>query len=67
LDDSVLARLIREAAESVFSVMLDLPIESGEGQRVVPTSDGYDGVIALVPLAGTLVGSGRLVCGARLA
>ncbi len=60
-------RLIREATESVFSVMLDLPIEAGPVERVVPTSDGYDGVIALVPLGGTIIGSGRLICGARLA
>ena len=64
MDDSELARLIREATEGVFSVMLELPIESGTVQRVVPTSGGYDDVIAPVRLGGTLIGSGRLGCGA---
>ncbi len=67
MDDTLLARLIREATESVFSVMLGLPVEPGAVLRVEPTSDGYDGVIALVPLGGALIGSGRVVCGARLA
>ncbi len=67
MNDQELAATIREAAGSVFSLMLGLPLESGPEYRAEAGSEGYDGVIALVPMGGSWTGSGRIICGSRLA
>lgn len=59
--------VIRGATQEVFSMMLGLAIESGEAYREKTEDRSFDGVVALVGLAGTWVGAGRLSCSAPFA
>jgi chemotaxis protein CheX len=58
---------IKTATQQVFSTMLNLQVEAGEEfvekQEPAPTS----GVVSIVGLAGTWIGSGSLSCSAALA
>jgi chemotaxis protein CheX len=62
-----LAAAIETASKEVFSTMLNLEIKTGqvfvEKEEAAPTS----GVVSLIGLAGTWVGSGSLSCSAKLA
>lgn len=62
-----LAEAIRGATREVFSTMLNLAVEGGavfvEKEEATPTS----GVVSLIGLAGSWVGSGSLACSAGCA
>jgi chemotaxis protein CheX len=62
-----LVRAIRAATEEVFSTMLNLTVTAGEvfveKEEPVPSS----GVVSLIGLAGSWVGSGSLACSAGFA
>lgn len=61
------ARLVSEATTSVFSMMLDLPVEIGESYVEPSGPADFDGVISIVSLAGPWIGAGRIACGVSLA
>lgn len=62
-----LAEAIRKATDDVFTTMLNLTVQPGdvfvEKEEAVPTS----GVVSLIGLAGSWVGSGSLACSAGFA
>jgi chemotaxis protein CheX len=53
---------IRAAAAEVFETMLSLEMTGGEPYTEPNTAETTDGVVALIGLAGTMVGSGVLHC-----
>lgn len=58
-----LTALITNATADVFATMLDMPLVAGEAhQRQHDLSAHFDGVIAVVGLAGDWIGSGGLCC-----
>ena len=67
LSQDELVQAIRGATEEVFSTMLNLEITAGEvfeeKEEAVPSS----GVVSLIGLAGSWVGSGSLACSAACA
>lgn len=58
---------IRYAAESVFGTMLGLPLESGTAYLERSGAPGFDGVVALVGLAGSWTGAGKVCFSAPFA
>ena len=67
VDDIVSA--VRSAAHDVFSLMLNLPLEDRPFYEKVDTDppENADGVEALVGIAGTWSGTGRICCTPRFA
>lgn len=67
ISEEELVNAIRSATEEVFSTMLNLNLTQGEvfleKEEPVPSS----GVVSLIGLAGTWVGSGSLACSASFA
>ena len=67
MESEQLVRIIRTSTEEVFSMMLGIPIETG-APRIEPQGDqSFDGVVAIVGLAGSFVGAGRISCSAPFA
>ena len=62
-----LAAMVRGATEEIFSTMLGIDIRAEAPYEQESDSEAFDGVIALVGLAGAWVGSGRISCSAALA
>lgn len=67
LGQVTLVNAILAATSEVFEVMLNLEIAAGPAYRAPPSSEPTDGVIALVGLAGTWVGTGIVQCDTGLA
>jgi chemotaxis protein CheX len=64
--DDIVA-MIREAANSVFSTMLNLPLENQAPRQESGDPDPVHGVVALVGIAGSWTGMGRMYCSAEFA
>lgn len=62
-----LVSIIQAATDEVFSTMLGMPLTPGESHTEKSGSECFDGVVALVGLAGAWVGSGRVACSAPFA
>ncbi len=62
-----LAPIIVSATNDVFATMLNLPVSAGEPHVDRSTPPSFDGVIALVGIAGSWHGSGRLAMTAGFA
>ena len=62
-----LVTVIRTATEDVFSTMLMVEVEGEPAYQERESAQTFDGVIALIGLAGTYVGSGRIACAPGLA
>jgi chemotaxis protein CheX len=67
VNDEKLVSTICGATDEVFSTMLGIPVETGPHRVEKGGSQPFDGVIALVGLAGSWVGAGRISCSAALA
>ena len=67
LDHAAVAASIRAATEEVFSTMLGMESTPGDYAVVREAPAAIDGVVALIGLAGTWVGTGMLSCSAALA
>jgi chemotaxis protein CheX len=67
IDTDTVAQALRQATAEVFSTMLELEVQAGEPylQRDVPGMS--EGVIALIGMAGTWIGTGSLSMSATLA
>jgi len=62
-----IAQTIRAATQEVFSTMLNLTVEAGESPaEKIPPEPG-SGVVSLIGLAGSWVGSGSIICTSELA
>ena len=66
IDTSVIVGAVQQATESVFSMMLDLPVEI-QPHQTVPQPDPVDGVVALLGFTGPWTGTGVLYCDERFA
>ena len=63
-----LASAIKAATGEVFSTMLGMEVSADDGVTVVDTANSSSsGVVSLIGLAGSWVGTGSLVCSASLA
>jgi len=58
---------VTESTNAVFSTMLGLGIEAGEPREEPAETSSFDGVVALVGVAGPWTGSGRISCSSRFA
>lgn len=58
---------VRSATEDVFSTMLNLPLAAEDPRAESAEPRSFDGVVALVGVAGSWTGSGRISCTARFA
>jgi chemotaxis protein CheX len=67
IDQVTLVNAILAATAEVFEVMLNLEITAGPAYREPPSSEPFDGVVALVGLAGPWVGTGIIQCDTVLA
>lgn len=59
--------IIRESTEQVFSMMLGLPLEAEEAyleNARAESAESFDGLVSVIGLAGSCVGSGRISCSA---
>lgn len=66
IDTSVIVGAVQQATESVFSMMLDLPVKVQPHQTVLQP-DPVDGVVALLGFTGPWAGTGVLFCDERFA
>src|SRR5580704_14156117 len=55
------------ATQDVFSTMLSLPLEAGPAREETCDPANFNGVVALVAIAGEWVGSGRISCSSKFA
>lgn len=62
-----IAAAVRSAAEEVFSTMLQVPLEIGPPRDETEEPESYDGVVALVGIAGSWSGTGRIACSPHFA
>ncbi len=67
VNQDYLVSAICAATGEVFSTMLGLPVEAGQHFTEQAGCQTVDGVIALVGIAGSWTGSGRISCSAALA
>lgn len=67
MNNETLFEIIRTATEDVFSTMLNLSVETGSPYHEKPENKSFDGVVALIGLAGAWVGAGRVSCSASFA
>lgn len=67
INQKALVNAIHSATEEVFATMLGVPIHAGEPHTGAHDPSSFDGVIALVGLAGSWTGSGRISCGPAFA
>lgn len=69
LSSSTIAAYVRRAAHDVFSTMLNLPLEDREAfdQSQSDAEGKSDGVQALVGIAGSWTGTGRICCSSQFA
>lgn len=58
---------VRSAAEEVFSTMLQVPLEAGPPHDETEETESFDGVVALVGIAGSWSGTGRIACSPHFA
>jgi chemotaxis protein CheX len=62
-----IAAAVRSATGEVFSTMLQLPLDPGPPREEPEESESFDGVVALVGIAGSWSGSGRIACSPHFA
>jgi chemotaxis protein CheX len=62
-----IAEGVLTATREVFSTMLNLPAEPDSARQEAAAPSTFDGVIALVGIAGTWTGTGRISCSSHLA
>lgn len=63
----LLVQIITGATQEVFSTMLSLPLESQPPYQEQSGNQKFDGVISLVGVAGSWLGSGRMSCSSAMA
>jgi chemotaxis protein CheX len=59
--------IIRDSTQQVFSLMLGLPLEAEEAYFENAQAESFDGLVSVIGLAGSCVGSGRISCSAAFA
>ena len=67
MDEAKITEMVRSATQEVFQTMLSMEAEPGESYMEQGTSESYDGLVALVGIAGKWTGMGSIYCTAELA
>jgi len=67
ISNSDIVTVVTDATHAVFSTMLNLEIQAGAAREEPAETSSFDGVVALVGVAGSWTGSGRISCSARFA
>jgi len=67
LSSEEIAAAVCSASQDVFSTMLQLALEAGPFHDEVAEPESIDGVVALVGIAGTWTGTGRISCSPHFA
>jgi hypothetical protein len=62
LSSEEIAAAVCSASQDVFSTMLQLALEADPFHDEVEEPESIDGVVALVGIAGTWTGTGRISC-----
>jgi chemotaxis protein CheX len=64
--DDIIA-IVRSAAHEVFSTMLNLPLSEDVASPEAEEPESFDGIVALVGIAGPWTGTGRISCSPHFA
>jgi chemotaxis protein CheX len=67
MDEAKITEMVRAATREVFQTMLSMEAEPGESFIEKGASESYDGLVALVGIAGTWTGMGSIYCTSELA
>ena len=67
MDEAKITEMVRAATDEVFRTMLSMEVEPGESYTEQGASESYDGLVALVGIAGAWTGTGSLYCTSELA
>jgi chemotaxis protein CheX len=67
MEQKRLVSIIESATLEVFSTMLGIPAKAGPAFTEQAGSQNFDGVVALIGLAGSWAGTGRITCSPGLA
>jgi chemotaxis protein CheX len=67
MEEAKITEMVRAATQEVFQTMLSMDVESGEPYMEHGASESYDGLVALVGIAGKWTGTGSLYCTTELA
>ena len=67
MEEAKITEMVRAATEEVFRTMLGMDVEAGESFMEHGSSESYDGLVALVGMAGSWTGMGSLYCTSELA
>jgi chemotaxis protein CheX len=68
ISPSEIVSAIQSATEDVFTTMLNLPLQKGEArQETEKPPENLAGMVALVGIAGTWTGTGRISCSPQFA
>ena len=67
MDEAKITEMVRAATEEVFRTMLNMDVEAGESYTEHGASESYDGLVALVGIAGAWTGTGSVYCNSELA
>ena len=62
-----IAAAVRSASADVFTTMLQLPLETEAFYDETREPESFDGVVALVGMAGAWTGTGRIACSPQFA
>lgn len=62
-----IAAAVQSASQELFSTMLQLPLEDGPFFDETAEPESLDGVVALVGIAGSWTGTGRIECSPQFA
>jgi chemotaxis protein CheX len=67
ISNADIVAVVVDSTHAVFSTMLNLELQAGAAREEPAETSSFDGVVALVGVAGSWTGSGRISCSARFA
>jgi chemotaxis protein CheX len=67
MEEAKITEMVRAATQEVFQTMLMMDVEPCEAHVEKGTSESYDGLVALVGIAGKWTGLGSVYCTSELA
>jgi chemotaxis protein CheX len=67
MDDAKIREMVCAATREVFQTMLNLDVEPGDSFTESGATESYDGLVALVGIAGKWTGMGSIYCTSELA
>ncbi len=67
MEEAKIVEMVSAATQEVFQTMLNMEVEAGEAYTEQGATESYDGLVALVGIAGKWTGMGSLYCTSELA